>query len=308
MKPDKPSYRLSKTDLSYYEQNGGTMLFVVALDESGVIKIYYNSLLPFDIKRLLNDGKDTSSLAVPLHLFPTEYPDKMTDILVNFVNDQKKQYSTTNTGVLSIDDLGSSDLAIDHFEFGFTTVTVHEGNSRPEAILSTKSFYIYAAPKSVPGVYIPVDHVNNPIVFREVNAPIAVDGKSHYTHYTLSYKDGVPHLTIGKSVTIKMPENGDWIFSHKPCSDLSQRIIDTQFLVALYEKAELQINGTALPLSINDEGAISSAQKHLRYLENISLLLSQLGVTQKLHYKQIKDNEHKLIYALIQAILYKQPI
>lgn len=57
-------YRISRDDLYAYMMNGGTMFFVVYLDEkTGDTKqIYYSDLLPIRIKKILNIEKKTYSV------------------------------------------------------------------------------------------------------------------------------------------------------------------------------------------------------------------------------------------------------
>ena len=84
-----PKFSVSFTDLDNWLNDGGIILFVVLLDESGTQKmIYYSALLPVLIRNLKKTAKGKKSLCVPLKPFPSDN-NKKVEILINFYNNKQ---------------------------------------------------------------------------------------------------------------------------------------------------------------------------------------------------------------------------
>ena len=67
----KKKFRIDRVDLENYLREGGTFLFVVCVSEDGEDKcIYYSSLLPIKIRRLLK-GKQGKEVSIDITPFPS---------------------------------------------------------------------------------------------------------------------------------------------------------------------------------------------------------------------------------------------
>ncbi|MBZ4265342.1 DUF4365 domain-containing protein, partial [Streptococcus pneumoniae] len=91
------SFSLDISDLELYSKNGGVVLFVVWLDENSNLKdIYYKSLPPFSIKKIINRSKlknksaNYKTLSVQIHKLDEQ---KIYSMLVDFVTNSQKQHS-----------------------------------------------------------------------------------------------------------------------------------------------------------------------------------------------------------------------
>ena len=89
----RPKYPVKFTDLDNWLNDGGVILFVVLIDESGENKaIYYSALVPVLIRQLKKFAKGKKSLSVPLKEFPTDN-NKKVGVLLDFYDHKQKQTS-----------------------------------------------------------------------------------------------------------------------------------------------------------------------------------------------------------------------
>lgn len=102
-------YPISYDDLYAYMMNGGTIFFVVYLDEDtgDILQIYYTNLLPIKIKEIIKNKKHRYS--VECKKFPEDEIQK-TELLINFYNDAQKQVSFAGKELPTIEELEVTSL------------------------------------------------------------------------------------------------------------------------------------------------------------------------------------------------------
>ena len=89
----KPKYSVSLIDLDNWLNDGGIILFVVLIDESGTNKmIYYSALVPVLIRHLKRIAKGKKKISVPLKEFPKDNNKKVSTLL-DFYSHMQKQTS-----------------------------------------------------------------------------------------------------------------------------------------------------------------------------------------------------------------------
>ena len=115
------SFSLDISDLELYSKNGGVVLFVVWLSEDGDLRnIYYKSLPPLSIKKLIKKSnlknKTTSNkkLSVQIHELDEQ---KLYPMLVDFITNSRKQYSFINVDGISVEDI-SDDSNLKFYYYG----------------------------------------------------------------------------------------------------------------------------------------------------------------------------------------------
>ena len=67
---NKATFQVEVSDLKNYLQGGGVMFFLVQIKDFDCYKIYFASLLPFDLRRLLDEAKDQNTKQIKLEQFP----------------------------------------------------------------------------------------------------------------------------------------------------------------------------------------------------------------------------------------------
>lgn len=165
-------------------------------------KIFYNSLLPLDLVRLLNKYKDQESFMIELNQFPKDEL-RQADLFLDFIQNKKKQHGTLNDEILYVEDLDKFMGEVKEIEFGIYSVSL--GDIIPFKELSTREFYVYAKPKGI-GNPIPFDKVSNAIIDVKENLAISIREKVYYNKAFIKWDNGIPSIICGKSIKISMPD------------------------------------------------------------------------------------------------------
>lgn len=99
------SYSIETSDLRNYLNAGGTMFFVVYVDETGNNhQIYYASLLPFELKQTLDKYGEQKKRNMPLSAFPQDKK-SIANVLLNCARDMKKQRPAITADIVTYDSL-----------------------------------------------------------------------------------------------------------------------------------------------------------------------------------------------------------
>lgn len=97
-------YLVKVTDLKSFNIEGGTIYFVVQINESGDKKIFYNALLPFELNKMLSRAGKKNKMTIKVYEFPTDKTE-IANIILNFVRDKDKQVLIGNGENISLKDL-----------------------------------------------------------------------------------------------------------------------------------------------------------------------------------------------------------
>lgn len=131
---EKIQYRVSVVDLKNYKIIGGTMFFVVYISSSGETKIYYNSLLPFELNKILKNIGDRKSVSIEFTAFPTDKTE-ITNLVMNFARDKDKQALLRN-GEYDLE-RAKKEFDLRKFQYGFAYSKLgYDDNNPAEYILN----------------------------------------------------------------------------------------------------------------------------------------------------------------------------
>ena len=109
-KKKKTSFSIACTDLDNWLNDGGIMLFVVLIDETGTNKaIYYSALLPLKIKDIKETAIGRKNIKIPIRVFSRDNKKKV-EILLDFYNHRQKQMSFANAKLYDIKDFAKENL------------------------------------------------------------------------------------------------------------------------------------------------------------------------------------------------------
>lgn len=239
-------FRVKKEDLKKYLTDGGVIYFVVYIDKN-TEKVFYNSLLPLDLERLIQKYNGQESFRVEFKPLPNKEIE-LADIFLEFVKDRKRQQGTLVPEILYTYDIEKFKNEIQGFRFSYSTVEPKE--SIPFRELTTRDFYLYAKPKGI-GNPIPFEKVSNAIIKIQDEFIISVDGETYYNNAYVQWEKGQSRIICGKSVTISMissDNNGTGTFNVniKFAGTLNEQINDLYFMKALINNGELTIDGHAI--------------------------------------------------------------
>lgn len=304
---NEASFSCSVSDLRNYYNDGGCIFFLISVNPSnGSSRIYYASLLVYDLKKALNDAGKQKNKTIKLSSFPVNDTNEMSAIFLSFIENSRKQMSFIGKELPSLEQLEKSGVSIESLTFntsGFGLDLTNIGN-----YISSHDFYLYAKPKGV-DVEIPVDKVKNAIVSRTISGKVCVKNVEYYSEYRVVSQKGRSQFQIGKGISLSLNEETQKMtLSFKASGTLSDYILDGRFFVAAVENAEITLNGGKLPFNDADNIDLSDHKERLHYYEDIKKMLDILGVTEELQISQLSQNDEKNIRNFVNAILYNKKI
>lgn len=294
---DKINYSVNVFDLRNYLNDSGVIYFVIYMKNFDEYKIYYNTLLPFDLTCLLKKAKDQKSKSIELIELPTDEL-KIRDILTNFIRNRRLQ-GAIDPKFLSIEDVDKANLLIESYNFGYSGPGT-KLCSPIEYALSNPT-YIYLKPFDIE-VYLPVGKATFTKFVQTLVKNIKVDGIVKYTEYDVLHTKEKSVFKIGRNIEI------DFFMDRIRFKDkglLSDRIKDIEFFIAILEKKNILIGEISFPtdkMSSNEDAVKNIFLKQKKLLE-IKRLLELLEIKEDLNLDDLTDKGDKNLAILIDTVL-----
>ncbi len=300
------SFPVERFDLENWLNERGCILFVIYIDEKDNYKIYYQTLSPFKLRRLLKGKEKQKNISIHLESLPTEN-DEIMDIFFKFAHDIKYSLSEKE---ISITDYFEGKLQDSGYNLLTATYNgVKYKNDPIGGILNTKPTLFLQNSKV--GTFIPIETDYELIIESEDNKPIYINNIQYFNSFKKTrQKNDIVIIQFGKSFSFNLHVtdtsiSGKFFFSIK--GNLTERINDTKFLLSLLNNKCLTIGNTTMKMPISDEEIktidIEYYENNLRLLEYTEKLLSQLNVDTILNYDNITEYEEKNLVFLINTVL-----
>ena len=304
---DQASYSCAIADLKNYYNDGGCIFFLVSVDPSdGWNRIYYLSLLTYDLADILKKANNQKTYTLHLKSFPSDNANEIANLFMSFVDNMRKQMSFIGKDIPSLEELQENGLLIDQLSFSTSGVGVERSNL--EKHISTHDFYLYAHIRGL-DVDIPIDKITNAVVSRKVNGAVAVNNTEYYSSYNVVYDNGIPFLQIGKGIKIVLPSIGaNGNMEYRPTGTLSDFIQDATCYIAIIENKEITLNGIRIPFNNLEEINLEEYRHSLSYFKDVRKMLEILGVTEELDCDQIREVDERNIRNFVKATLYGKKI
>lgn len=277
------SFLLDISDLELYSKNGGVVLFVVCLsDNCDLRNIYYKSLPPLSIKKLIKKSnlknKTTSNkkLSVQIHELDEQ---KLYPMLVDFITNSRKQYSFINVDGISVEDL-SDDNNLKFYFYGQGKGEIF--NYQEEHDL----FFYYRNPQT--GIEVPVENKLKVVeTYEDTNLIITVGNHMFQDVNRHRFPDGSVELHFGECFKISFDvKNEQFNFNYTRPNMLSKALKSTQVLqelgrigyfnldnskIELDEQSILDITSRDLETEIEELVQISNFMENMRIQKEVDL-------------------------------------
>ena len=306
------SYPISFNDLNAYMMNGGTMFFVVYLDNNtgDALQIYYASLLPIKIKEIMKVKK--TQYSVKFRKFPVDKLQK-TELLLNFYENAQKQASFAGKEIPTIDELTKKGV-LESLSIHYTGLGDYNAPNAIPKMIDGKSLTVYANIKggTVP---IPVEYFETvtDVTLRNKNtSPVSVNGRPYYAGFEVVTTAEWVELHIGTSVKIVFPNAGKSDVpvpvSIKVCikGTLRQQITAIEFVSAMIEHGTFCIGTSELPCKFPQEilDKINAADfpEILKGYKRAQELLDSMNVKKDLNISDCTDEDIDNLNLLIATI------
>ena len=304
------SYSVELSDLRNYLNAGGTTFIVVYIDKEGEkSQIYYNTLLPYELKRLVCKYGEQKSKNIVLKALPKK-KNEIADVFLFAATHIKRQRPAISCDPISMDTLVKQGH-VPELSFGYTRVP--DNDVDPFDYMFDHGTYIYA--KFPFGLELPVKYVPHiDAAGTTFHASVSVNGHVHYSQYEIIQSKNTLEHRFGKGTRLFADRNsGARRFTFCEEGTLSQRITDLAFILEAIENGQFSIEDEVHPLTaINPEELeaidIAKRKAHLKWLKTIKAMLDKLGVAEELDCDSISEEDDSLIKKLVAAILYGKSV
>lgn len=312
------SYSISYDDLYAYMMDGGTIFFVVYLNEQTgePFQVYYADLLPVRVQEILKVKKNKYS--VKFRKFPTD-KNRKTEVFLNFYDDALKQASFAGKDLPTIDELAKKGV-LESLSIHYTGLSAYESPSAFPKLIDGQPLTIYANIKGGTAP-IPVEYyesVSQVTMSNRTTIPISVDGTPFYTGIqTVTTAEQVEYR-IGSSVKLITPNTGN---PDEPApvslkvriqGTLSQRIAAIKFVIAMIAHGSFNIGSYEMPAKFPqselDKIEATDLPEILKGYEAIKSLLDSMHVSKDLALDDCKDEDIENLNLLIGTIGNKKPV
>lgn len=305
------SYAVEYVDLEKYLDIGGTVFFVVYVDEEGENnRIYYTEFLPYGLKKLLKRRNGRKTKNISMKLLPTK-KDDISDVFLALARNMKMQRPAIYSEDIKLEDLIKEGITPE-LSFGFSCVPKED--ITPFDLMLKGNVYLYA--KLPHGIQLPVEHIETiEMTATTIDLPVTVNGKLFYDSYNVVFKKDVIELHFGKSTKhiIDRSDNTKQKFNFTLSGNLSERIRDEEFIIEALTAEQFEVDSTVCPLNEATPEEIATfdlpnRREHLSWLKTVKDLLDALDVNIELDCSTLTDNDEKNIQLLKTAVLDGQKV
>lgn len=297
----KAAFSADVSDLQNYLNDGGIMFFLIQIKSFDDYKIYYTSLLPFDLRRLLDEAGAQRTKTIKLDVFPHKYKDGMLQVFCEFLENKKKQ-ATLLPNIRCLQDLENSQMEIEKLEI---CIPKSATNTPEDAIteLLERPQYVYARPKGVEASFA-VDRIIPQEVVMHKHTPVVVDGEVLYDHIDIvrTSKKG-KHFKLGDGITGTI-HDGRMSFQYSLYGTLHEQICGLKFVTALFQGKEVKFGNVSLPTAgyTSKDSSLKETLERLTGLLTIDRVLKGLHVKKDLNFGKLSEHELQGLNYLVNGI------
>ena len=305
------NFRLTLSDLELYLRTGGVVLFVVSLDNSYELKgIYYKSLPPLTIKRLLKNSKSKKSkikeqinktVLVNIHPLPAE---KVYAELLDFIRTSDRQRSFINKKLVSLSELPKNKV-IKFYHQGKNPVDIFNYQEEHDIFP-----YLEDAEN---GAIIPVDSTIKVVeIFEETDLIFTIgetfifdDIKRH------RFPDGRVELRIGSGFTFSAhKKTNKFSLNFSRPDNLSEAIRCTEALQELQKAGYITLNGERVEFDANNlnEIKLMNLNEHLEELQRIATIMDNIGIKKELDLALFDSQSQKNLSFLNKGLILRETL
>lgn len=302
------SYSMKTTDLRNYLHDGGCVLFVVYIGNSGLTnKIYYKELTPIKLRQILNDAKNQANKTIHLKVFPMESNEKAT-IFLNCFQNCKKQASFGEGKLFTLEELEAQGI-LENVVVPISGVGIKD----PQMALIKNDVYLYAKIKgsTIPQ---PLDFVPYDIHTQEIiDADITIGDRLFYTNYEIIKSAEDIILCIGESFKIRFTEQSrQGKIKYKNSQKFRVLAKDLDFMLAYIENGYFKIKDIKIPLDYTGMAVsnfdIDKEKEQLKYIQKVIRVLDILNCPDDIDVSVLDKEDWRNLNRLIMAFLEQKPI
>jgi len=303
-------YLVRVTDLKNFRIEGGTIYFVVQINDNGDKKIFYNALLPFELNKMISEAGKKNKITVKMYEFPTN-KNEITNIILNFVRDKENQVLLRKGKNISLEEIAEQ-IGLDKCSFTFSYTGLGYNKMEPYKYLFEHDVYLYAECKDL-NLKVPIDHMwRAEICKTELDAEVRVGKVIYYNGYDVLHKPDSDELHIGKSIKFVINKDGTAKVQYKLSGNLDERIVAEEMLIELIREKAVYVNNVRLEINPSEDelGAfeLKKSESHLKHLKVVKEILDSLGVNESLDCDHLTEKDEEYIKMLILSQKHNEKI
>ena len=298
------SFNVEKSDLTNYFNDGGALFFVVYIKDFDNYKIYYETLTKIKLHMYLKECEKHGFESISIHLIEMQKDNipEVKDIFTNFSKDYNQvlpKGDFDSASILKNGIKGYKSFRVSYFGSAY--------KNNPTSYFMTHSTTIYAESEGEgPDVAIAIGLLASCI--QKQNLAISINNIKYYDSYKTEMYVSEGKLYFGESFVFTFnKENNSLNFRWKIRGNLSQRIIDTEFLLAFLEHKEFSVDNRIMKFPISNcsinKDDIEYYEGNLRFLKAIKELFDFFGVKKELDYDSVTEKEEETLLFLIDNVL-----
>lgn len=282
------SFDADVADLKNFDLCDGIIFFVVEIVSNDKYRIFYNSLLPYDITDILNKTKERQKQKrIKLRELDES---QFFDICSRFVTERKNQ-----KGIKCIPNEDAEKL--ENYRVTFTGNMIE--------YMLADYVYVKAYQKEIKENIIAqkasIFQINehNPV-------EVYVGDEKYYDEVVVQHNKTEKSIRIGKSLFIsKTEKNSIPKIDINIQGNLYERIKDIKFLIALNLNKRFYVEDSFFEI-IPNEKSLKCLREILKELEDIFAMFECLGVTFDVDLDKLSQKDKETIAALVDAVIYNK--
>lgn len=303
-------YLVRVTDLKNFRIEGGTIYFVVQINDNGDKKIFYNALLPFELNKMISEAGKKNKITVKMYEFPTN-KNEITNIILNFVRDKENQVLLRKGKNISLEEIAEQ-IGLDKCSFTFSYTGLGYNTMEPYKYLFEHDVYLYAECKDL-NLKVPIDHMwRAEICKTELDAEVRVGNVIYYNGYDVLHKPDSDELHIGKSIKFIIKKDGTAKVQYKLSGNLDERIVAEEMLIELIKEKAVYVNNVRLEINPSEDELgvfeLKKSESHLKHLKVVKEILDSLGVNESLDCGHLTEKDEEYIKILILSQKHNEKI
>lgn len=297
------SYPVSRSDLNSFFSDDGCLFFVVLVDDNYNTIIYYSSLLPMKIKKILNTSKGKENVSIHLSKFPNDI-DYIDATVRNHYRNKELQPSSMCDKALKIQNI---DILPNISEVYSTIVIPKE--SDPFEYLVRYDTTKYALIDNF-DISIPIEEGETKKII-EINQDVNIsnNGILYYEKIKRVYTEHEMTIYIGGCLSLKVEyDNKTKIHYHIDYpKDLYKIIADLPFISSVYKNNGFDCNGVKLDLQMSYETLnsfnFSIAENNILIANRINNLFEILNISKDINLDSLTKRDWELIWYLYNGLV-----
>ena len=302
------TFQVETSHLKNYLRDGGVMFFLIQIKDYDDYKIYYAPLLPFDLRRIIEEAGDQASKQIKLDVFPYKYKDGIVQILKGFLLNKERQ-GTLLPNIHSIQELMQSRMEVERLELVVPQDGFQDPESMFESVLSTP-LYVYVRPKSIEASFA-IDKIHITKLVAARNMPVRVNGEILYDHIEeIKQRGSTKKAHKFGRVLFTDGENGRSTVQFPARGTLKEQICEMKLLIAFLEGTEISVGNNRWEVSDFDfpGHTLSEIKNRLAGLLRIDETLKKLRVSKDLNLGGLTNEESQLLNHLVAGIMDNKPV